>query len=276
MAFILLSMAPLATSSRSVLHSIELRLQSELRAIRADVTRAQQRLYLLQTFAHSLKVNSKLRKVVEPTSKSQTQWQSPIARTRLRLLDAISQSDPFMSGVSSFTIERLDRASLPADENQHLLGVERLWMSAKINSVALGLSLLSRLDEVVSPYPLQAHGCSFWRRADDNENTIEMRCLLSLSAWALPALRYDSELDKDVASDTLSGLQAEPKAEGNSINKAESVGHWQILNRAEPESVSAAVSTNPLPTNDVKRIELRVLPTGVITGPLGTLLIHGE
>jgi len=316
MAFVLLVMAPLATFARTILYSIEHRVQSELRTVRRDVTRAQQHLFTLQSFAHSLSENSKLRKVVEPSLGNQAQWQSSIARTRLRLLDALSNPDSFMSVASSLTVERLERESLLNDTQEHSVEVERLWLSAKIQSVASGMSLLSQLDEVVSPYPLQAHGCSFRQNghsgsasgSDDGDNMIDMRCLLSLTAWALPAVRHDSEFDDVIEQNAVS--RRKPETEPDNVNrdkptnepnhgskygsrhgsrhgskygsnyglqnKVVTAGTWKIFNRIEPDADNAPIKPKNILAKEVKFVEPRISPTGVITGPLGTMLIHGK
>ena len=270
LAVFLFSVAPLAVASRTMMSSVEHRIQSELQAMRAGVTRARQQLFVLQSFARGLSTNSELREVVEPFSGEHAQWQSPIARTRLRLMDALSKRGSVFPSVQSLNIERLTRGHFRSSSKERSFDTERLWLSANVSNVASGLSVLTWLEEVVSPYPLLAHGCGFRRGVDEKMNTIDMRCLLSLEAWALPAVKYEVKHKLDIALSVSSDSQAK-------INEETiSVGRWRILNTDVSGGFTNEIDTPISHSRHVNASKNHSVPKGVITGPLGTLLIDGE
>ena len=172
-------------------------MQTKLREARRGVTQATQREFILGSFASELRSNTTLKRVVDYSSDDRSQWQSSITRTRLRLLDSLGASETSLAGVQGLSIERLEPVLAVEDA---AFDTERLWMSAKISAVAQSFSLLSMLDEAVFPFPLQAHGCGFKKIA--NEQLLEMRCLLSLTAWQLPMLDYDVDIDNSATIQT--------------------------------------------------------------------------
>ena len=269
LAVVLFSVAPLAIASRTMMSSVGLRIQSELQAMRADVTRARQQLFVLQSFAGELSISSELREVVEPFSGEHAQWQSPIARTRLRLMDALSKRDSILPSIQSLSVERLERDHFRSSSKERSFDTERLWLSANVNNVASGLSVLAWLEDVVSPYPLLAHGCGFKRGIDEKMNSIDMRCLLSLEAWTLPAVKYEVKHRPDIALSASSDSHA-------TINKETiSVDHWRILNTVVPGDSALELDSSISRSRHVDASKDQPVPQGVITGPLGTLLLHG-
>ena len=262
---VILTLIPAAMAISTLLHDFEAGLQTKLQEARRGVTQATQREFILGSFASELRSNTTLKRVVDSSSDDRSQWQSSITRTRLRLLDSLDTSETSLVGVQGLSIERLE--PIVADEDA-AFDTERLWMSTKISAVAQSFSLLSLLDEAVFPFPLQAHGCSFKKIA--NEQLLEMRCLLSLTAWQLPVLDYDVDIDNSETTRTFFNHTQ------RSFDATISNSSWQLLNRAESVSSNAPKAAVSLFAVGVKKPRPRSVSTGVITGPLGRLVIHGN
>ncbi len=264
LSVLLFTLYPISLSAQALLNSMQVNQEDELRQHRREVTRMQQSLFRLQAFAESLKSDPELRSLVEANASNESAWQSPMARTRLRLQDVLDHSADWMDNVNNLAVDWIDStvqshaltgASSVADESQYL------WLSASVLSVSVGVALVSHLEQVVAPYPFKVQGCGY--RLASNSSQIEMRCLVLLTAWQLPmpiltgtAVTHSKIPSKTTTIETLE----QP---------------WQLFKQVtQPTSVqNSAKESQRAPVISDTKPSIRA--KGIFTGPAGILVIHG-
>jgi len=256
-----------ASVMRFYLHKTNSTAQIELRNARTQLTQMHQQVHVLDEFALKLKNDEHLRSAVEFSNGAQAVWQSPLARTKLRLIDALNQlSLPPDVVPQSLKVEWLSERdkvlpvhSLVAEQLEQR--AVRLHLSVDVQSVPSGIRLLSVLASIVYPYPLQAQACSYQRT--EQVNVERMRCLLELSAWSLPQLAIPNNV-----SESISTPEKFHKPFSNATDPVET---WKVFSRLHEEvkkenKLSSAAIAKP--------IESVVQAQGVVTGPAGTLVIR--
>lgn len=309
MLFIMLFEVALIPASHFIKSNEQTKLDElhvNLRQERIHLTRMQQDVHYLESFAERLQEDKTLHALVTQDANEGGLWQTPIARTRLAVQDSVSQLNTNFGDTNAMpaalSIDWLDKSHSNGPRSED---VRRLWLSANVTSVQEGISLLKVLSETVYPYPMSVRGCGYRRESSADwvngvRGELELRCLLTLSAWKLPLLRF-SELDNPTESteSTESSESSEvgrsgkllhasiPGARidlGESLNRVStnSETQWTLFHSVsedeiadEPDTVVrvgivAIAEEAPSPPAQAKRI----LSKGVFTGPAGTSVIH--
>jgi len=238
-------------------------IHAELRESRSLTTRLQQRGYLIKDFAYRLRRDADLLAIVTSSSEDKSNWQSPIMRTRLRLMDALGRANYGADGaIDAVHIEWLEPEVTARETERPVL---RAWLSSWVSTVGSGSDLLDSLSRFVQPFPLSAQGCRY--RPISNGDGLDMRCLITLSAWQLPMLNLD-HLPPESQSLALDQERA------STIPPV--IPHLSLFNRERVRPAQAVRVKTETPRRMPLRAVKKVVPQGVIKGPVGDLVIHEQ
>jgi len=261
LAFVLCVVVALCV--RKGLQDYQVALNEQLRQARSQLTRMQQGLYALQTFAQQLQSDARLQTEVAILARTSS-WQTPLTRTRIRLNDAISDLT-FSSGVQEGSL-LLEPASEPSHSKQDLsanesLPTSRLRLTANVRSVPDGTQLLEALSASVYPYPLLALGCSYQHQK--KAQWLQMRCMVKVAAWPLPLLQAP-----DVNSDG--------KVEPVTTEVEEGVlDDWRLFS-LEESSHPLQPSRQQALKDAATEVQQERTTHGIVTGPKGTLVVREQ
>jgi len=261
---IFIAIAPIAFFASYYMHLREVSVHQSLQNQRVDLTQLSNEKHMLNAYAVRLNRDAELGNFVKTITDKNSQWKTPAQQLRIQLTDGIKSTVASNNNVSSAELDWLDVQSGEASED---VDMQKLWLSAIVKSVPHAIDLVSSIEAMARPFPIQVHGCHYERNREFTG--ITARCLLVLESWSLP---FVSPSEIQPASDTAS-LQPISNETKSSVD----LSHWSIFNAGhlikkvlidESKESPKTKGLGALSKSDSLKSK------AIINGPAGRLVIH--